>query len=96
MIPAQLIAAAFLFAIFAILRYLYARRKFDGLIVTVYLTLYSLKRLFLEYIRGDFRGETVLGLTLTQILALGTFVAGIVMMGALLYGHRKNVAENIS
>jgi phosphatidylglycerol:prolipoprotein diacylglycerol transferase len=95
MIPAQLIAAALLFAIFMVLRFLYARKKFDGIIVALYLILYSIKRLFLESLRGDFRGTQVFGLTLTQILAIITLCVGIVIMGVLVYGYKKKAVENV-
>ncbi|MCM8787514.1 MAG: prolipoprotein diacylglyceryl transferase [Candidatus Omnitrophica bacterium] len=56
-IPTQLIESFFLFLIFLIIKFIFKKKKFDGQPFFVYLILYSIIRFFIEFLRGDPRGE---------------------------------------
>ncbi|MFQ5927950.1 MAG: prolipoprotein diacylglyceryl transferase [Terriglobia bacterium] len=77
--PSQLYESAALFVIFAALLWLWRRRRFDGQIFAAFLFLYGSARFLLEFFRGDPRGGTVLGgsLTTPQALSLVMVVAAL-------------------
>ncbi|OQA89507.1 MAG: Prolipoprotein diacylglyceryl transferase [Elusimicrobia bacterium ADurb.Bin231] len=77
--PVQILSSLLLFAIFWFLRYLYPKQKVSGRICAMYLMLYGIKRFFVEFLRGDFRGRYIWGLTVTQMAAICMFLAGIVL-----------------
>ncbi|MDD5686412.1 MAG: prolipoprotein diacylglyceryl transferase [Elusimicrobia bacterium] len=70
LVPAQLFSSGLLFVLFIILTILWKRKKFDGQISFTYLILFSMGRFFIEFLRGDFRGNIILGITPTQIIAI--------------------------
>jgi phosphatidylglycerol:prolipoprotein diacylglycerol transferase len=75
LIPTQLYSALLLVCIFFILRFLQKRPHHAGLVFFAYLLLYSAKRFFIEFWRGD--SPTLLfGLTLFQFISLAIFLAG--------------------
>jgi phosphatidylglycerol:prolipoprotein diacylglycerol transferase len=75
LIPAQLYSSLLLFFIFLILRFLQKRPHQTGQVFFAYLLLYSAKRFFIEFFRGD--SSTILfGLTLFQFISLAVFLAG--------------------
>ena len=75
-LPTQLIESAFLFALFALLFVRCARGKQDGFFL--YLTAYGVFRFFIEYLRGDYRGASLVSfLTPSQLVALLMVAVGI-------------------
>ncbi len=76
-IPTQIISSVLLFLLFLILRFLWNKKKFSGQIFLVYAVLFSLGRFFIEFLRGDFRGNLILGITPTQIVSILVFVISI-------------------
>lgn len=75
LIPTQLYSALLLVFIFIVLRFLQKRPHKEGQILFAYLLLYSVKRFFIEFWRGD--SPTILfGLTLFQFISLAVFLAG--------------------
>lgn len=75
-LPAQLIEALFLSALCAFLCYRVLRGKTDGF--ALYLTAYGVFRFFLEYLRGDYRGASLVSfLTPSQLIALLAVGVGI-------------------
>ncbi|MBQ8859696.1 MAG: prolipoprotein diacylglyceryl transferase [Clostridia bacterium] len=75
-LPTQLIEAIFLFALAALLYTRAARGKRDGFFL--YLTAYGVFRFFLEYLRGDYRGASLVSfLTPSQLIALLMVAVGI-------------------
>jgi len=84
LIPTQLISSLLLFLIFAVLSYFYKKKKNDGQVFALYLILYSVKRFFLEFLRGDFRGNEAFGLTPTQIISFVMLLAGVYLWKRLL------------
>ncbi|MCM8773656.1 MAG: prolipoprotein diacylglyceryl transferase [Candidatus Omnitrophica bacterium] len=79
-IPTQLIEAFSLLIIFFILQYSKKKKKFNGQITIVYLTLYSIFRFFIEFFRGDYRGGIGIFST-SQIISIIT----ILIVSILLY-----------
>lgn len=77
LIPTQVISSLLLFLIFFVLAGYNRRKKTDGQVCALYLVLYGVKRFCIEFLRGDFRGRAVLGLTPTQYIALAMFAGGI-------------------
>lgn len=72
LIPTQIYSSFFLVVIFIILRFLQERRHKDGEIFCAYLLLYSTKRFFMEFWRGD--TEPIFwGLTLFQVISIAIF-----------------------
>lgn len=75
-LPTQLVEAAALLAIFALLAVLYARLKDRrGFLTGLYLALYALVRFGIEYLRGDPRAE-VGPLSIAQTISVCMFALG--------------------
>lgn len=68
------------FAIFALLLLLFRRRRFDGQVFLVYVTLYAVLRGLLEFLRGDEVRGLFLGgtLSLSQLVATAALPAALV------------------
>ncbi len=79
LIPTQLISSLLLFLIFFILAGFYGKKKYDGRVCALYLILYGVKRFSVEFLRGDFRGNSVFGLTPTQFISLAMLAGGIIL-----------------
>ncbi len=71
--PSQIISAIWLVIIFFILKSLSKKKRHPGEIFLAYLILYSLKRFFVEFIRGD-SPAVFLGLTSFQLISVLIFV----------------------
>lgn len=79
LIPTQLISSALLFALTIILL-IYARKKRkNGMVIALYMVLYSVGRFIIEFYRDDFRG-TVGNISTSQFIAIFTFIIGISIM----------------
>jgi len=76
LIPVQLISAILLFILFVILFFAIRKEKFAGLGLSVYLTLYSIGRFLIEFLRNDPRGS-IGPFSTSQFIAMFTFIAGI-------------------
>ncbi len=82
LIPTQLYSSLLLLLIFCILRLMQNSKHLPGKILYSYLLFYSLKRLFIEFLRND-SPRIIFGLTLFQLLSIAVFVfsfLGIVRM----------------
>lgn len=71
--PSQLYSSIGLLAMFVILRFWQDRRRFAGEIFLGYIMLYSLKRFFIEFVRGD-SARLSLGLTIFQYISVAVFL----------------------
>jgi phosphatidylglycerol:prolipoprotein diacylglycerol transferase len=89
--PVQLYSSAALFLIFMILRLWRGRRRFEGEIFLGYLLLYSLKRLLVEFLRGD-NPRIFLNLTLSQILSVPIFLIALALFARKAAGWRKSTS----
>lgn len=74
--PTQIYSAILLFAIFAILLLWQNRRRFAGEIFLGYCLLYSCKRFFIEFLRGD-NPRIFLSLTMSQIISVAVFLTAL-------------------
>ncbi|MDD5428521.1 MAG: prolipoprotein diacylglyceryl transferase [Candidatus Omnitrophica bacterium] len=92
-LPTQLISAALLFLIFAILVIWQNRRRFIGEIFLAYCMLYSAKRFVIEFFRGD-NPRLFLSLTMSQIISAVIFIAAVAVFA--LKARRWKNATTIS
>ncbi|MCM8784339.1 MAG: prolipoprotein diacylglyceryl transferase [Candidatus Omnitrophica bacterium] len=76
--PTELYAALLNFLIFLVLSKRYKKRKFRGEIFLLYLMLYSAKRFFLDFLRGDLP-PLYFGLTIFQSISIFVFVLTIIL-----------------
>ncbi len=72
--PTQLYEAALNFALFLLLHYASKKPHKDGKILVEYVLCYTVMRFALEFLRGDYRGGFLLGLSPSQVISL--LVAG--------------------
>ena len=77
-VPTQLYEALFLFALFAVLSYLYFNRS--NITMQIYLIAYGAWRIFIEFFRADARGAAILGLYPSQWQSIIFIAGGIVML----------------
>ena len=80
--PVQIIEAAALLAIWAVLLFAYPRRKKNGAVFALYLLLYPPVRFGLEYLRGDER-QSWLALDVAQVTSLALFLVGLALFAFL-------------
>jgi len=71
--PTEIYASLLNFLIFLILTHFYKKKKFSGEIFLLYLMLYSLKRFFLDFLRGDLP-VIYFGLTIFQLTSFFLFI----------------------
>ena len=86
--PAQLIEAAGLAVIFILLNSV--KESYKGRAFFLYLLLYGILRFFIEFTRGDFRGPSFLGLSISQFISAGLAAAAVILI--LKYGKRPEDA----
>ena len=78
LMPTQLISSAGDFLIAAVL-FIYARKERDNLKVgSLYMIMYSIGRLLIEFLRDDYRGSIGF-MSTSQILSVIIFAAGVIM-----------------
>lgn len=79
-VPLQLFEALFLFALFAVLTFLFFKRK-KGLPMPVYLIGYGVWRFVIEFFRSDERGATVISIfTPSQLTSILSAVLGVILL----------------
>lgn len=88
--PTQLYESAANLLLFFILHTLYKKPHKNGMILLAYVSCYALMRFIIEFFRGDFRGEYVLGLSPSQTISLLTALAA----GAVWIYLKKKEAKN--
>jgi len=69
--PTQIIESLATFLIFGILLWRYGKKKYDGQIFVIYLTLYGVARFLIEFIRGD----EDRGFVFNHLLSTSQFIA---------------------
>ena len=76
--PTQLYESVVLLGIFAVLLWLWRRRRFDGQVFAAFLALYAAARFGLEFFRGDPRGTVLAGwLSRPQAMSLVVLVLAV-------------------
>ena len=89
--PVQLYSVAALLAIYFILRIWQEKRHFAGEIFLVYCVLYSLKRFFIEFLRGD-NARILLNLTISQVISLVIFIIALTFLIYRTAKWKKNIS----
>ncbi|MDY0132501.1 MAG: prolipoprotein diacylglyceryl transferase [Desulforegulaceae bacterium] len=77
--PVQIYSVLSNFFLFAVLIFFYKRKKNDGDVFLLYLFLYGILRMIIEYFRGDNRGEFILG-----VFSLSQFIGFLAVISAVL------------
>ena len=82
--PTQIYDSVLSFGFYALLAWLYRRKKFDGQIFALYLVGYAALRSFVEMFRGDYSAEHIhSGLTPAHLVSIGIFAAGAILFWTL-------------
>ena len=84
-VPTQLYESLFLFALFAVLSYLYFNRS--NITMQIYLIAYGVWRIIIEFFRTDARGAVILGLYPSQWQSVIFIAGGVAML--LVYVFKK-------
>lgn len=92
LIPTQIFSSFSLILIFIILRFIQSRPHGKGDIFILYMLLYSLKRFFMEFLRGD-SVEFVWGVSIFQIISLTVFLSALILWIIILSRNKKNQAS---
>jgi phosphatidylglycerol:prolipoprotein diacylglycerol transferase len=87
--PTQLYESASLFALWAVLRRMRFKPKFDGQITCVYLISYSIIRSIIEI----FRGDSIRGFVIDGVLSTSQFISILVIAGTLVFYWTKRKKE---
>ncbi len=95
--PTQLYEAAFLFALFAVCSYLLLKKKFQHNF-SIYLIAYGAFRFCIEFLRGDYRGSLVSGISPSQFWSLCMIALGVAIYFPLerIFAAKKTKAEALS
>jgi phosphatidylglycerol:prolipoprotein diacylglycerol transferase len=80
LLAVPVIEAAFLAALAAVCLTALARTKKDGISAVMYLLLYPVIRFTIEFFRGDAARGAVGLLSTSQIISLGVFAAGVILL----------------
>ena len=88
LIPTQLYSSLLLLLIFYILRLMQDSKHLPGQILYCYLLFYSLKRVFIEFLRND-SPRIIFGLTIFQLLSITVFVFSIIRIIKMFLANRK-------
>lgn len=77
-IPTQLLECIFLILLFFFLFYISRKIKKNGMITSLYLMLYSMFRIIIEFFRADYRGFKIFGvLYISQFISILLFIVGL-------------------
>lgn len=85
--PAQIYSSALAFALAGILMWFFHRRPFEGAVLALGWILYPINRFVLEIIRDDEPGRMGTGLTFSQLMSIGLFASGCILMWWLQKNH---------
>ena len=78
--PTEIYDALLNLILYAILAWLFQRKKFDGQIFALYLIGYAICRSIVEYFRGDYPPDHIhYGLTSAQLVSIPMLIAGLVL-----------------
>ena len=77
--PTQIYFSLNGFVLLAVVIWVYARKRFHGQVITVFVALYAVSRFLLEYVRGDAERGFVLGglLSTSQLVSLALFAVAV-------------------
>ena len=86
--PTEIYYSFSLLAIFVILNFMSERKKFEGEIFSLYLLLYGIMRVSIDFLRGDLYVYPI-GLTMTQMIGTG-FIVFSIFLSLYLKRYEKN------
>lgn len=78
-IPTQLYESIFALCLFVFFSFLLKKKLKEGLVLWLFVLLYSLGRFIIEFYRGD-KGSVVLGLTDSQTISAALFIIGLIFL----------------
>lgn len=78
--PTQIYSSVLAFLLAGLLMWYFPRRPFEGAVLALGWILYPVNRFVLEIIRDDEPGRIGTGLTFSQLMSIGLFVSGCVLM----------------
>lgn len=78
--PTQIYSSLLAFLLAAFLCWCFRRRPFEGFVVGMMFVLYPINRFVLELIRNDEKGQLGTSLTISQLISIGLFITGIVLL----------------
>jgi len=88
--PTQVYSSVLAFCLAGLLMWYFRRRPFDGAVVSLGWILYPIIRFVLEVIRDDEKGRMGTTLTFSQLMSIGLFVSGCIVMWWLQRRHAAN------
>lgn len=89
--PVQLYSVVSNIFLFGVLMFFYKKKKNDGDVFLLYLFLYGILRMIIEYFRGDNRGDFILG-----IFSVSQFIGLMAVLSAcLIYVLKTRKTENL-
>lgn len=78
--PAQIYSSVLAFLLAGFLAWYFRRRPFEGAVLALGWIIYPVNRFVLEYIRDDEPGRLGTGLTFSQLMSIGLFVSGCLLL----------------
>lgn len=78
--PIQLVESGFELLLFFLLWYMLSRYKFQGRLLPLYFTVYSIGRFTLEFFRGDLHRGIWFGVSTSQWISIGLFTVSAVII----------------
>lgn len=87
--PVQLAESLFNFLLFAVIFYMFQKKKLRGRLFFVYLTSYAIGRFLFEFLRGDEYRGFVFGISVSQFLGVLILVAELVCAVSMKIRERK-------
>lgn len=78
--PTQIYSSVLAFLLAGLLIWFFQRRPFEGAVMALGWVLYPINRFVLEIIRDDEGGRLGTGLTISQLISIGLFLTGCVLM----------------
>lgn len=92
--PTQLYEAGLNFALFLLLHYASKKPHKEGKILVEYVLCYAVMRFLLEFLRGDFRGGFLLGLSPSQLISLAVAAVALFIWAKYLRGANNAGSKN--
>jgi len=78
--PTQIYSSLLGFLLAGILVWAFRKRPFEGFVLGLMLTLYPINRFILEWIRNDEQGQLGTRLTISQLISIALFTAGVSLL----------------
>ena len=90
--PTQIYSSIAAFLLAGLTAAYFRRRPFNGAVLVVGMLLYATKRFVIEFLRGDEFGQFGTIFTISQLISMGIFAGGLVLLVALLYESQIKAA----